>query len=88
MNKSDSLESDIKVILEKIKELEIKVQEQHPKHQSNHLYAGQIHTTEDLYEDENQDIEALLDEDIQDEDLDNPLNVEACFAQENMTDTT
>ena len=85
--RTDSLESDIKVMMEKLKELENKIQERHPRTHPTSSYSGQIHSIEELYEEDIPEQGAAHEKKSLEDDFGMPHSVDACYAQVNMTET-
>ena len=77
--KNESFENDIKTMMEQFKELEGKLQEWRPRNQYNNTYTVQIHSIEELYDEDNLEQEALLDEETQEDEFGTLQNMGACY---------
>ena len=72
-------------MMEKLKELDVKIQNKRPRGNSSNPYFGQIHIVEELYNEEELDKGVMPEEEMAEEEFGTPQNVDAYYAQVNMT---
>ena len=88
--KTDNLENDVKTMMEKLRELEGKLQDCQlkPSQSYSNGNGAQIHSLKELYKEDHSKQGGLYDDDPTNEDTTAPQVVDACFAQVHMIEST